>query len=52
LGRGPMGLADGVFFGTLFPFVTLILRYVYLDRRARRDSRDSTDGQLSLGADQ
>lgn len=52
LGRGPMGLADGVFFGTLFPFVTLILRYVYLDRRARRDSRDSKDGQLSLGADQ
>ena len=34
LGRGAMGLADGVIFGTFVPFVLVMLRYRYLDRRA------------------
>ena len=34
LGRGAMGLADGVILGTFVPFVLVMLRYRYLDRRA------------------
>jgi hypothetical protein len=34
--RGAMGLADGVVFGTLFPFVMLVGRYLYLDRQQSR----------------
>ena len=33
LGRGAMGLADG-YLGTFVPFVLVMLRYRYLDRRA------------------
>jgi len=35
LGRGAMGLADGVILGTLVPFVMVIWRYRQLDRRGQ-----------------
>jgi MATE family multidrug resistance protein len=35
LGRGAMGLADGVILGTLVPFVLVMWRYRQLDRRAK-----------------
>lgn len=36
LGRGAMGLADGVILGTFVPFILVMLRYRQLDRRAFR----------------
>ena len=36
LGRGAMGLADGVILGTFVPFILVMLRYRQLDRRALR----------------
>jgi MATE family multidrug resistance protein len=35
LGRGAMGLADGVILGTFVPFVLVMWRYRQLDRRAK-----------------
>ena len=37
LGRGALGLIDGIVLGTLAPFALLGLRYVYLHRRALND---------------
>ncbi|CAI8426186.1 MAG TPA: MATE family efflux transporter [Rhodobiaceae bacterium] len=34
LGRGALGLIDGIIFGTLTPFTLLALRYVYLNRQS------------------
>ena len=34
IGRGAMGLADGVILGTLVPFALVMLRYRALDRKA------------------
>ena len=36
LGRGAMGLADGVILGTFVPFILVMLRYRQLDRRVLR----------------
>lgn len=36
LGRGAMGLADGVILGTFVPFILVMLRYRQLDRRVSR----------------
>ena len=36
LGRGAMGLADGVILGTFVPFIMVMLRYRQLDRRVLR----------------
>jgi len=38
LGRGAMGLADGVILGTLVPFALVMLRYRALDRKAAQQS--------------
>lgn len=37
LGRGALGLIDGIVLGTLAPFTLLGLRYIYLHRRALKD---------------
>ncbi len=42
LGRGAMGLADGVILGTFVPFILVILRYRYLDRRDARQAASAT----------
>lgn len=39
LGRGAMGLADGVILGTFVPFILVILRYRQLDRRVALDNK-------------
>lgn len=36
LGRGAMGLADGIILGTFVPFILVMLRYRQLDRRVLR----------------
>ncbi|MEC8247015.1 MAG: hypothetical protein VX019_03065 [Pseudomonadota bacterium] len=38
MGRGALGLIDGIVLGTLSPFTLLGLRYVYLHRRTLKDA--------------
>ena len=38
MGRGALGLIDGIVLGTLAPFTLLGLRYVYLHRRTLKDA--------------
>ena len=42
MGRGALGLIDGIVLGTLAPFTLLGLRYIYLHRRALKDIATTT----------
>ena len=49
LGRGAMGLADGVILGTLVPFALVMLRYRALDRKAARQSASQAEEARAAG---
>ncbi len=44
LGRGAMGLADGVVLGTLVPFALMLIRYRWLDRKQPTPTPDALSG--------